>query len=124
MDQVIGIIVVETNTGYRFKTGWFGKQILQVSDICQSWDTNMGCNVGPEFLSWRNATKKEADDTFLKKLSKVQSEIIVTMEDLCNNADDTIFITDSETMFERLCFIYKTAGGEIGNLKKIWPQYF
>ena len=65
MNQVIGIYVVKTNTGFRFKTGWFGKQILQVSDICQSWDTNIGCDVGPEFVSWRNASKEEARELCL-----------------------------------------------------------
>ena len=64
-DMFLAITILKTNTGHRFKSGWFGKQILQVSDICQSWNTITGLNVGPEFVSWRNASKKEVGELCL-----------------------------------------------------------
>jgi len=54
----------------------------------------------------------------------VQHAIIVAMRDLCDNADDTVWITEHETMFERLCELHKIAGGKEETLAGIWPEYF
>lgn len=58
MGQVLDTRILKTE-GYRFRTGWFGKQILQVCDTCQTWDTNTGGNDGPPFEQWRDATEHE-----------------------------------------------------------------
>ena len=64
MSRVIGTQVIEKK-GYRFKSGMFGKQILQVGSLCQDWDTNSGQNDGPQYVSWNNADRYEAEE-FLK----------------------------------------------------------
>ena len=59
-------IVTGTSTlqkvGYRFRSGLFGKQILQIGTLCQDWDTNSGMDEGPSYVSWKDADRYEADE--------------------------------------------------------------
>ena len=54
----------------------------------------------------------------------IQSAIIVAMRDLTTLADDTVWITEHETMFDRLATLYGIAGGDENVLAGIWPEYF
>lgn len=58
------------------------------------------------------------------KLEIMQGAIIQAMKDLCENATDTVWITDSETMFERLTELFFLADGNKNTLQKIWPEHF
>lgn len=53
-----------------------------------------------------------------------QSAIIVAMRDLQNNAEDTVWLTKFETVFERLTTLFFIAGGKRETLAEIWPEYF
>lgn len=44
----------------RFRTGMFGKQILQVETKCRSYDFEGGGSFSPEFIHWRDAKSYEA----------------------------------------------------------------
>ena len=50
--------------------------------------------------------------------------ILAAMQDLHNNATDTIWLTPHETVFERLASIYGYAGGDPATLAAMWPEYF
>ena len=54
----------------------------------------------------------------------VQHAIIIAMRDLCENNDDTVWLTSYETVFERLSHIYLIAGGKREILKELWPDNF
>ena len=54
----------------------------------------------------------------------MQGALIVAMRDLEKNAEDTVWITDKETMFERLTELYYLSGGKESVLADIWPHYF
>lgn len=54
----------------------------------------------------------------------IQSAIIVAMRDLNAYADDTVWLTSVETVFERLATLFFLAGGEREVLTEIWPEYF
>lgn len=58
------------------------------------------------------------------RLDETQAEIRNAMRDLCEHADDTVWLTQSETMFERLCYLYEVAGGDRDDLAKEWPEDF
>jgi len=73
MNEVIATNVIKAKTGYRFITGLFGKQILQVSNVYQDWDTNSGLDGGPEYINWRNATRWEAEE-LLKDIEKEKKD--------------------------------------------------
>ena len=53
-----------------------------------------------------------------------QGAIIVAMRDLCKNAEDAVWLTPFETVFERLATLHKIAGGKPETLKEIFPEYF
>jgi hypothetical protein len=72
MSEVIATNVVKQQNGYRFIAGLFGKQILQISSVCQDWDTNSGYDSGPEYTSWRNATRWEAENFLREKAEQCQ----------------------------------------------------
>ncbi|MDD3814411.1 MAG: hypothetical protein PHZ02_07170 [Desulfocapsaceae bacterium] len=54
----------------------------------------------------------------------IQSAIILAMKDLCENAKDTVWITNHETMFERLAQLHEMSGGKEETLAGIWPEHF
>ena len=54
----------------------------------------------------------------------IQSALIVAMMDLVKHAEDTVWITPHETVFERLVNLYAIAGGKEEKLATIWPQLF
>ena len=58
---VIGTIVTGV-VGFRFRQNFFGRQILQIGETCQNWDTNTGYEDGQTYTRWRDATREEADD--------------------------------------------------------------
>ena len=51
-------------------------------------------------------------------------QLLEMMEALEENATDTLWLTASETVFERLCEIYLSAGGSQDELTARWPYYF
>lgn len=51
-------------------------------------------------------------------------QILLMMEALEKNAADTVWLTATETVFERLCDIYLSAGGCQEELTARWPYYF
>jgi len=57
-------------------------------------------------------------------LKAIQEAILLTMRDLCENAQDTVWLTESETVFERLAEIHGIAGGGNERLAALWPEYF
>jgi len=56
-------------------------------------------------------------------VNKVIDLIEESLNDL-NNAKDTVWITGSETVFERLTQIYILAGGDRKKLEELYPDYF
>ena len=62
--------------------------------------------------------------TMEQSIYLIKEQILETMTDLNNNSKDTIWVTDLETMFERLAFIYGLAGGDYEILHQKFPQYF
>lgn len=59
MKRIIDTMILG-HEGYRFRTNCLGKQILQIGDICQDWDTNTGRSEGPRYTRWRDADGREA----------------------------------------------------------------
>lgn len=59
-----------------------------------------------------------------RRLDVTQAEILTAMADLVENATDTVWLTDGETVFERLAYLYETAGGNRDVLVQRWPEYF
>lgn len=59
-----------------------------------------------------------------RRLDVTQAEIMQAMADLIEGSDDTIWLTDGETVFERLAYLYETAGGDRAALVGRWPEYF
>jgi len=45
------------------------------------------------------------------------------MKDLVKNAEDVVWLTDIETVFDRLVDIYQTCGGDMNILHKEFPDY-
>lgn len=58
------------------------------------------------------------------RLEETRLEILAAMRDLVANALDTVWLTDSETVFERLAYLYEVAGGDRKVLMSEWPEYF
>ena len=52
------------------------------------------------------------------------NEIKQLMKEINENADDTVWLNDHETIFERLSSIYLDNGGEFDELKKTFPENF
>jgi len=59
-----------------------------------------------------------------RRLSETRDEIIKAMTDLIESADDTVWLSDSETVIERLAYLYEVAGGNRNDLVLLWPEYF
>lgn len=57
-------------------------------------------------------------------LEATRSHILMAMKDLCEHAEDTVWLTPHETVFERLATIYGYAGGDNETLARMWPEYF
>jgi hypothetical protein len=68
--------------------------------------------------------KLASDDS--GSLVKVRSNLLQIMEDLHNpeKTSDTVWLTGTETLFDRVSVIYLNAGGSIDYLKQQWPEYF
>jgi hypothetical protein len=60
MSVVIGTSQSREVVGYEFRTGWFGKQILQVGYKAQDYDTNTGKEDGDSYIIWRDASPRQA----------------------------------------------------------------
>ena len=71
--------------------------------------------VAPEDQPWRNHGAS---------LIATREHILMAMKDLCANAKDTVWLTEHETVFERLASIYGYAGGEPATLSAMWPEYY
>lgn len=54
----------------------------------------------------------------------LQSSLVVVMRDLMKGADDTVWLNQYETVFERLTTLYFIAGGKRETLAEIWPELF
>lgn len=54
-------------------------------------------------------------------MSEILEDILIAMKDIQANADDTLWITNTETVFERLWAIYLTHGGDFDELKAAFP---
>lgn len=49
--------------------------------------------------------------------------LLQMMQDLENNAEDTLWLTDLETVFDRLVEIYRETGGDRAKLAEAFPHY-
>lgn len=58
------------------------------------------------------------------RLEETQGEIVKAMEALTEAAGDTVWLSDGETVFERLAYLYEVAGGDRACLMARWPEYF
>lgn len=63
-------------------------------------------------------------DLLQRRLDQAQSEILQAMRDLVAHAEDTVWLTDTETVFERLSYLYEVAGGDRQVLVAEWPENF
>ena len=59
-----------------------------------------------------------------ERLDLVIGELVNTMRDLRDKAADTVWISECETAFERLTYIFETAGGDRAELVAEFPEYF
>ena len=69
----------------------------------------------PQEQPWRNAGAS---------LVATREHILLAMRDLQDNATDTVWLTKSETVFERLASIYGYAGGDPATMAEMFPEYF
>jgi hypothetical protein len=58
------------------------------------------------------------------RLFAVRTEILTALGDLVEHAEDTVWLTDGETVFERLAYLFEVAGGDRAALMSRWPEYF
>jgi hypothetical protein len=66
--------------------------------------------------------EKEWAANRLQEGEKAIESIVEAMQDICKNADDTLWIGDCETIFERLwSIVQKFEGRE--RLEKLFPEY-
>lgn len=63
-------------------------------------------------------------DKIAARLEETQAEILSAMQSLTESATDTVWLTDEETVFERLAYLYEVAGGNRAILIARWPEYF
>lgn len=71
--------------------------------------------IPPHDQPWRNAGAS---------LLATREHILQAMKDLHANAKDTVWLTEHETVFERLSTIYGYSGGDISVLVRLWPEYY
>lgn len=60
----------------------------------------------------------------VRRLDEAQTEILTTMRDLVVHAEDTVWLTDTETVMERLAYLFEVVGGDRKVLMFEWPEYF
>ena len=60
----------------------------------------------------------------MKEKSEVTDELLLMMIDLHSKDNDTLWLNNYETIFERLSHIYVLAGGDTKILIDKWPEYF
>lgn len=58
------------------------------------------------------------------RLAAVRIEILGALADLVDYAEDTVWLTEGETVFERLAYLYEVSGGDRSMLVERWPEYF
>jgi hypothetical protein len=59
-----------------------------------------------------------------RRLDEAQTEILQTMRDLVAHTDDTVWLSDTETVMERLAYLFEVVGGDRRVLMAEWPEYF
>jgi hypothetical protein len=69
----------------------------------------------PEDQPWRNSGAS---------LIATREHILQAMTDLHSHAKDTVWLTEHETVFERLATIYGYSGGDVSVLAGLWPEYY
>ena len=77
-----------------------------------------------EMIAPQKPVKHQMETNVNPTPESTQSAIIVAMRDLQNNAEDTVWITKFETVFERLVTLFFLSGGRRETLAGIWPEYF
>ncbi len=89
-------------------------------EIC--WDSDPAPGAG---MDAKDAVEYiRADKVKKLRRSGVGALIFEAMQDIYKNADDTYWIGDSETVFERLTTIFLASGGDNKALVKEWPEMF
>ena len=63
-------------------------------------------------------------DDLERRLDETRAEIVLSLRELAESADDTLWLTDAETVFERLAYLYEVAGGDRIALVREFPAYF
>ena len=66
--------------------------------------------------------EKEWAANRLQEGEKAVELIVEAMQDICKNADDTLWIGDAETVFERLWSIVEKFEGR-DRLENLFPEY-
>lgn len=64
------------------------------------------------------------EDIYCALLIQARNDIHQAMVDLVEHAPDTLWLTATETVFERLAFIYMRAGGDRADLQRDFHEYF
>lgn len=63
-------------------------------------------------------------DAIARRLDETRVELLSAMADLVEGATETVWLTEAETVFERLAYLYEVAGGDRAALLARWPEYF
>lgn len=71
--------------------------------------------IAPQDQAWTNVGTS---------LVATREHILLAMKTLHESAKDTVWLTEHETVFERLATIYGYAGGEAATLAQMWPEYY
>lgn len=58
------------------------------------------------------------------RLEETQAEILAAMRELVEHAGDTAWLNDTETVFERLAYLYEMVGGDRVDLVREFPECF
>ena len=56
--------------------------------------------------------------------SALLEDFLQCMVDMHDNATDTYWVNDGETLWERMASIYEKHGGDMEAIKAKFPQYF
>lgn len=59
-----------------------------------------------------------------RRLDEAQSETLTAMRELLAHAEDTAWLTDTETVMERLAYLFEVVGGDRRVLMAEWPEFF
>jgi hypothetical protein len=70
-------------------------------------------------------TQNQPEDSNVNSVgfSELLADLIKAMKDLNDNATDTYWINNTETVFERMWSIYVEHGGDVETLKRTFPLY-